>query len=516
MTHSPSAPAELGAQASLTLDPSFEVGPLNRRIFGSFVEHMGRCVYTGIYEPEHETADQYGFRRDVADLVRELGVTIVRYPGGNFVSGYHWEDGVGPKGDRPTKLDFAWRTIETNQVGTDEFLAWCERVDVEPMIAVNLGTRGLSEAIDLLQYCNGEPGTAMPDWRAKNGRSGPYGVKVWCLGNEMDGPWQMGHKKPEDYARVAAETARAMKRFDESLELVACGSSNRKMPTFGSWERIVLTECFDLVEHVSAHAYYEPIGGDEDSFLASAEDMDRFISAVVATADHVAAVKGSDKRIMVSFDEWNVWFQRRFHGEESLEIRETPALIEDVYDVQDAVVVGSLLIELMRHTDRVSMACQAQLVNVIAPILTTPGGAVWRQTIFHPFALTAKYARGKVLQAGAVGPSINTTAYGEVAQVISTATYDEETGEIAVFAVNRSRAVELDLSIALAGFGASLQLVEHSSLYDDDPHAINSEAEPERVVPRKGTSRLEGVRLTAVLPPISWHCIRLSTRPQTS
>ncbi len=502
----------IGAEATLTLDASFEVGPLNRRIFGSFVEHMGRCVYTGIYEPEHETADQDGFRGDVAELVRELGVTIVRYPGGNFVSAYDWEDGVGPRGDRPTKLDLAWRSIETNQVGTDEFLAWCERVGVEPMMAVNLGTRGLSEAIDLLQYTNGEPGTAMPDRRVKNGRPEPYGVKVWCLGNEMDGPWQMGHKTPEEYARVAAETARAMKRFDESLELVACGSSGRKMATFGSWERIVLTECFDLVEHVSAHAYYEPIDGDDDSFLASAEDMDRFISAVVATADHVAAVRGSDKRIMISFDEWNVWFQKRFQREEGLEIRETPALIEDVYDVQDAVVVGSLLIELMRHTDRVSMACLAQLVNVIAPILTTPGGAVWRQTIFHPFSLTAKYAQGKVLRVGAVGPRINTTAYGDVDQLLSTATFDEETGEIAVFAVNRSRAVGLQLSLGLNGFGGDLELLEHNCLYDEDPHAINSEAEPNRVVPRPGDATLESGRLTAVLPPSSWHCIRLSSR----
>ena len=512
MTSASAEPTQIGAGATLNLDESFKVGPLNRRIFGSFVEHLGRCVYTGIYEPEHESADQFGFRGDVADLVRELGVTIVRYPGGNFVSGYNWEDGVGPKGDRPTKFDLAWRTIETNQVGTDEFLAWCERLGVEPMLAVNLGTRGLNEAMELLQYANGEPGTAITDSRVQNGRLDPYGVRVWCLGNEMDGPWQMGHKTPEEYARVAAETARAMKRFDESLDLVACGSSGRKMATFGTWERIVLAECFDLVEHISAHAYYEPVDGDEDSFLASAEDMDRFICAVVATADHVAAVRGSDKRIMVSFDEWNVWFQQRFHGEQDLEIRETPALIEDVYDVQDAVVVGSLLIELMRHTDRVSMACQAQLVNVIAPIRTTPAGAVWRQTIFHPFAISAKHAHGTVLRTGAVGPTMNTSAYGDVDQLLSTATYDEEAGEVTVFAVNRSRVAELPLSIVLNGFGGNLHLVEHSCLYDEDPHAINSETEPERVLPRSGSSTLDGGRLSTVLPPTSWHCIRLGTR----
>src|SRR5690606_5293279 len=266
--------------ARMKIDPNFQVGPLNRRIFGSFVEHLGRCVYSGIYEPDHPTADEHGFRTDVADLVRELGPTIIRYPGGNFVSNYRWEDGVGPRSERPVRLDLAWKTIETNQVGTDEFLQWCERLGLEPMMAVNLGTRGITEAGELLQYCNAETGIELADRRAKNGHPDPYGVKVWCLGNEMDGPWQMGFKTPEEYGRLAEETARVMKRFDESLELVACGSSNRGMPTFGTWERVVLDRCLDLVDHISAHAYYEPIDGDHDSFLASAEDMDRFITSV--------------------------------------------------------------------------------------------------------------------------------------------------------------------------------------------------------------------------------------------
>jgi alpha-N-arabinofuranosidase len=514
-------------RAKVRVDPAFTVGPLNRRIFGSFVEHMGRCVYTGIYEPDHPSADPNGFRGDVAELVRELGPTIVRYPGGNFVSNYHWEDGVGPKQERPTKLDFAWRSIETNQVGTDDFMGWCRTVGVEPMMAVNLGTRGVTEAIELLQYCNAEPGTELPDRRAKNGHVEPHDVRVWCLGNEMDGPWQMGHKTAEEYARLAEETARAMRRFDDTLELVACGSSNRAMPTFGTWERVVLERCFDLVDHISAHAYYEPVDGDVDSFLACAEDMERFIASVVATADHVAAVKGSDKRITVSFDEWNVWFQERFHGENALEIREAPELIEDVYDVTDAVVVGSLLITLMRHTDRVAMACQAQLVNVIAPIATRPGGGAWRQTIFHPFALTARHARGTVLRPAVESPKTDTSAYGPVDQLHLTATRDDETGELVVFAVNRSRTEPCELTLDLvaltdgtaagadggyaAGPGpAAYRLVEHLALHDDDPSATNTEDDPERVTPRPGDASLDGSTLRAVLPPISWHCIRLS------
>jgi alpha-N-arabinofuranosidase len=325
----------------------------------------------------------------------------------------------------------------------------------------------------------------------------------------MDGPWQIGAKTPEEYARLAEEVGRALKRFDPSLELVACGSSNRAMPTFGTWERVVLERAFDQVDHISAHVYYEPIDGDTDSFLASGEDMDRFINSVVATADHIAAVKQSDKRIMVSFDEWNVWFQERFGGEASLEFEEGRELIRDVYSVLDAVVVGSLLITLMRHTDRVAMACQAQLVNVIAPILTVPGGPAWRQTIFHPFALTARYAQGVVLSVGGDIPSVATPAYGDVDQIWSTATWDAESGALTVFAVNRSRTEDCDLDLDLSAFGA-VAVEEHLTIHDEDHAATNTEDDPERVVPQPGSGVIEDGHLRATLPAVSWHCIRIT------
>jgi alpha-L-arabinofuranosidase len=499
--------------ARLAVDPAFVVGDLDRRVFGSFVEHMGRCVYTGVYEPDHPTADEDGFRTDVLDLVRELGVTVVRYPGGNFVSNYHWEDGVGPKDRRPRKLDLAWRAIETNQFGTDEFADWARKARVEPMWAVNLGTRGVTEAIELLQYTNAPEGTHFADQRAANGHPQPHNVKLWCLGNELDGPWQIGYKTAEEYARLAEETARAMRRVDSDLELVACGSSSRHMPTFGSWERAVLERTHDLVDHISLHAYYEPKDGDTASFLAAAEDMDRFIRSVIATADHVGAVKQSDKQITLSFDEWNVWYQHRFPGEAGLKVRDASPLIEDVYDVTDAVVVGSLLITLLRHADRVKIANQAQLVNVIAPILTEPGGRAWRQTIFHPFALTAKYAGSRVLHTAVDGPEIDTAAFGTVPVLWSTATYDENTGEVAVFVVNRSETDKVDCEIPLAALQAELgplKLVEHLGLYDDDRSAVNSADDPDRVVPRTvDATRVTDGSCATTLPPASWHVIRL-------
>lgn len=495
----------------IKLDPAFGVGDVNRRLFGTFVEHMGRCVYTGIYEPEHPSADEHGFREDVAELVRELGPTVARYPGGNFVSNYEWEDGVGPKESRPTKIDLAWRSIETNQVGTHEFLGWCERVGVEPMLAVNLGTRGLREAVEYLQYVNAPAGTLFADRRVANGAAEPWNVRLWCLGNEMDGPWQMGHMEPAEYARVAEEVANAFRRFDPDLELVACGSSNRQMPTFGEWERVTLEAAFEHVDHISAHAYYYPLGDDLQSFLASAEDMDRFIGSVVATADHVAALKGSDKRIGISFDEWNVWYQDRFGGEASLNFEHAPVLIEDVYSTTDAVVVGSLLITLLRRTDRVAVACQAQLANVIGPIMTEPGGRAWRQSIFHPFALTSRYAQGRVLQLAVTSPSVSTDRYGDVEQVWASATHDEETGALTIFLVNRSENSDIDLEIDLTSFG-SLNLTEHLVIHTEDASAVNTADDPDRVRPYAGRSDIDNGTLTLAAPAISWHCIRLTQK----
>jgi alpha-N-arabinofuranosidase len=496
--------------ARLAVDPAFKVGELDRRLFGSFVEHMGRCVYSGIYEPGHPAADEDGFRQDVLELVRELGVTAVRYPGGNFVSNYDWEDGVGPKEDRPRKLDLAWRAVESNQFGTDEFVAWSRKAGVEPIWAVNLGTRGIKEAVELLEYCNLPTGTELPDRRARNGSKEPHDIKVWCLGNEMDGPWQIGHKTAEEYARLAEETANAMRRVDPGLELVACGSSNAEMPTFGDWERTVLERTYDLVDHISLHAYYEPKNGDRASFLAAAEDMDRFIGSVIATADHVKALKRSDKQLTLSFDEWNVWNQEDFPGELALDVREVGPLIEDIYTVDDAVVVGSLLITLLRHADRVKIACLAQLVNVIGPIRTDPGGSAWRQTIFHPFALTAKHAGPTVLRTELTGPEVDTRAYGRIPALWSTATYDESTGEVVIFVVNRSETEEVDLQVPLHSLGY-LELTEHLALYDDDRAAVNSADEPDRVVPRLvDKTAVDNGSCMATLPPASWHLIRLS------
>lgn len=500
--------------ARFTLDPAFTVGDVDPRLFGSFVEHLGRCVYDGIFEPGHPSADEAGLRTDVLDLVRELGVTAIRYPGGNFVSGYRWEDSVGPADERPRRLDLAWRSTETNRFGLSEYIAFLRKVgpQAEPMLAVNLGTRGVQEAIQLQEYANHPSGTALSDLRAAHGDKDPFGIRLWCLGNEMDGPWQTGHKTAEEYGRLAAETARAMRQIDPSVQLVACGSSSRAMDTFAAWEATVLAETYDLVDYVSLHAYYEETDGDRDSFLASAVDMESFIESVVATCDHVGARLKSTKRINLSFDEWNVWYQKRFQQETEenpLDWPEAPRLLEDNYTVTDAVVFGSLLIALLRHADRVTVACLAQLVNVIAPIMTEPGGPAWRQTTFFPFAQAARYGRGQVLDVRVDSPTYPTAKYGEADLLHATAVRDPGTGAVTVFAVNRSQDAGLPLEVALPGMDLG-RVAEHLVVADADPEARNTLAEPERVLPHaaEGTELADGT-LKAVLAPMSWNMIRL-------
>ncbi|QYF73666.1 alpha-N-arabinofuranosidase [Cryobacterium sp. PAMC25264] len=495
--------------ARIDIDRTNVVAPLNRRIFGSFVEHLGRCVYDGIYEPGHPTANEDGFRLDVVELVKELGSTTIRYPGGNFVSGYKWEDGVGPRDRRPVRRDLAWHSLETNQVGLEEFGRWCELTGSELMMAVNLGTRGIENALDLLEYANGEAGTELADERIRNGRTEPYDIRMWCLGNEMDGPWQIGHMSSADYGKIAARTASAMKTADKDLELVVCGSSGSAMPTFGEWERVVLEESYDYVDYISCHAYYQERKGDLGSYLASSVEMKYFIDTVVATADHVKHKLRSKKTIQLSFDEWNIWYLDEHQASEEVndEWRIAPRQLEDVYSVADAVVLGNLLITLLQNHDRVTSASLAQLVNVIAPIMTEPGGDSWRQTTFFPFSVTSRLARGEVVRARIDAGTYDTAVYGAAPLIDSVVTADAETGDSAVFLVNRSQTESIEVTIDVSGLGAT-RIVEAVTLHDADPYAKNTLSDQNRVglSPLAGAVLADGI-LTVTLPPVSWSAV---------
>lgn len=500
-------------KARLTIDPRFAVGSINRRIFGSFIEHLGRAVYDGIYEPSHDTADKDGFRQDVIDLVKELGVSAIRYPGGNFVSGFRWEDSVGPRESRPRRLDLAWHSTETNEVGLHEFSGWLEKVDSELMLAVNLGTRGTAEALDLLEYSNIASGTTLADLRIENGQEQPFAVSMWCLGNEMDGPWQLGHRSADDYGKIAARTAKAMRMLDPSIELVACGSSSASMPTFGQWERTVLMHTYEDVDYISCHAYYEEKNGDLGSFLASASNLDHFIETVVATADHVKGALASQHTVNLSFDEWNVWYIDRYEQVDKIQgitnWPVAPRLLEDSYSVADAVVFGNMLISLLKRSDRVTSASLAQLVNVIAPIMTEPGGAAWRQTTFFPFALTSRLAQGNSLNVLLESDTYETELYGTVPLVDAVATYDDQTSATSVFLVNRSQLERTTVSIDISALG-NVAIQEIQTLTDDDVTAKNTLSDPTRVGLRANDSgRITKGELTVILPPVSWTAIAI-------
>ena len=495
-------------KADVIVDRDFVLAPLDRRVFGAFVEHMGRCVYGGIFEPEHPTADANGFRQDVLALTRELGATIVRYPGGNFLSGYNWEDGVGPRERRPRRLDLAWGSTETNEFGTNEFITWCKAVGVEPMLAVNLGTRGPDEARHFIEYCNHPGGTQYSELRRAHGFDQPHGVRFWCLGNEMDGPWQICQKTAVEYGRVAQETAKVMRWVDPEVQLTACGSSNRSMPTYGHWEHDVLERCFDRVDFISLHQYFRNDANDINTYFGVIEELDSFIKEVAAIADAVAAKRRSPKRIMLSLDEWNVWYKAHTPADQRKPgWPKAPRLIEEIYNFEDALVVGGVLITLMNNADRVKAACLAQLVNVIGAIMTEPGGPAWRQTIFHPFSQASQYGRGDVLRTRVQTDSYSTSVHPTLDFLLTSVLHDKSTGRSTVFALNRSPKDEMDVQVELRGLGKR-RLIVARQLHHTDLKAANTRAAPEAVAPTELTgATLTGERLQAKLRPLSWNVL---------
>ena len=496
----------MAGKTRLIVDKDFRVGEVDPRLYGSFIEHLGRAVYNGIWQPEHPSSDENGFRTDVIDLVKELGVTNVRYPGGNYVSNLRWEDSVGPVDERRARLDLAWRTLEPNRVGIQEFSRWAKAADCSVMLSVNLGTRGVSDALNLLEYCNLDTNSYYADLRRRHGDADPYNIRLWCLGNEMDGPWQMGHKEAKEYGRLASETSKAMKMMDPSIETVICGSSGAFMPTFGTWEATVLGEAYDDVDYISLHQYWSNAAGDTADFLAGADDLETYLRSVIAACDYVKGVRHSRKTINLSFDEWNVWYHSMEQDNEDMASRpwrEHPHLLEDQYTFEDALMDALALIRFLQHADRVKIACLAQLVNVIAPIMTEDDGPAWRQTIYWPFCLVSQYGRGTALQRVLQGGDHPTSHHDHVTDVEAAAVYDERKGQVAVFAVNRNVEEAVLFEADLRGF-EGYRLAEFLALENNDLTAVNSAAcEPVRPVGRSD-GRMDGGIFTAVLKPASF------------
>lgn len=499
-------------RAKIILDKAFTVAKVDKRIYGSFIEHLGRAVYGGIYQPGHPQADENGFRKDVMALVKELDVPVIRYPGGNFVSNFFWEDSVGPLSERQARLDLAWRTLEPNTFGLGEFSKWADAVNSDIMMAVNLGTRGIADACNLLEYCNHPSGTKYSNLRRKHGRKEPYNIKLWCLGNEMDGEWQVGHRTMDEYGRIAAETARAMKLIDPTIELVTCGSSYMEMPTFPQWEATTLEHDYDYVDYVSLHQYYGNLNSDSNDYLAKSDDMDAFIKTVISACDFVKAKKRSKKIMNLSFDEWNIWYHSKKEEEDITQNHPwqvAPSLLEDHYNFEDALLAGAMLITLLKHADRVKIACLAQLVNVIAPIMTEPDGKAWKQTIYYPFYHASKYGRGTVLYPLLQCDKHDTLEHEEVSDLVSVAVYNEENEEVNIFVVNRNLKEDAVLELDIRSF-EGYHVAEHIEMKHEDLKAENTAWE-EKVFPvsRSLEEQKQEGHAELLIKNASWNVIRM-------
>jgi alpha-L-arabinofuranosidase len=495
----------------------------DRRVLGSFLEHLGRAVYTGVYEPESRLADGKGFRTDVAREIKDLGVPIVRYPGGNFVSGYNWLDGVGPKAQRPVVLDRAWNSIETNQFGTNEFIEWCATVGAEPLLGMNFGTGTVESAVAYVEYCNLDRGTRWSELRRAHGYDRPHNVRHWCLGNEMDGPWQIGQLQAREYGRKARDAAQQMRVIDPNLQLIACGSSGTFMPTYLTWDREVLEECYDKVDGISLHAYYGNTaawsGGSAARFLAMNLDMDRHIHEIAAVCDYVQGLQRSRKRLWLSFDEWNVWYRARGGPFTNGRRTAAPHLLEEVYNLEDALVVGGFVNTLLRNSDRVRIGCLAQLVNVIAPLVTNESG-VLRQSTYYPYSWALRYARGRVLDLRVESDTYAITGTGlqadfardaDVPFLDVVATLDESAGRAAVLMLNRDLAAARDIVLEWDDV-VPTRVLACETLTGPDLKAVNTFADPRRVVPQRLDPPAAAARMTFNLPPRSYTVAHLEIR----
>lgn len=499
-------------KATATAHREFTISKIDKRIYGAFLEHLGRAIYSGIYEPDHPTADADGMRGDVVDLIKELDVPVVRYPGGNFVSAYNWEDGIGPKQDRPVRLDLAWHTSESNEVGIHEFADWCKSVGTEMMLAVNLGSRGLDAARNFVEYVNHPGGSYWSDLRRQNGQEEPWNVKLWCLGNEMDGPWQIGHKDAAEYGRLAAETAKAIRAFDSSLELVVCGSSHSGMPTYPDWEATVLEHTYDVVDYISLHMYFANHEKKTGNYLALTQKLETYIDTVAGVIQFIKAKRRSDKDIYISFDEWNVWYHSNQQDRQILNGSDgwphAPALLEDIYNFEDVLQVGLIINTFIRRSHVVKIACIAQLVNVIAPIMTERGGPAWRQTIYYPYYFASRFGRGTALDLAISCPTYDSEHYPGVAYADVAAVHTEDDG-VTIFAICRHPDEAVDLDIDMIGF-PGLRILDHQVMTHVDLQATNTSDRQDEVAPKQGAgATLEDGKLSVSLPPYSYQMIRL-------
>ncbi len=494
--------------AKVVIDKDYAVSRIDEKIFSSFVEPLGRCVYGGIYEPGHPTADENGFRKDVLDLTKPLNLTLNRFPGGNFVSTYRWEDGIGPKEKRPRRPEVAWQCIETNQFGLNEFAEWSRINNSDVMMTVNLATRGVLDAMDCVEYCNFDSGTYWSDLRIKHGYKEPHGYKYWCLSNEIDGIWQVGQQSGKDYGKLAREASKAMKLIDSSIETVLAGSSSPGQATFPSFDADALEASYDFVDYLSVHQYLGNAKNNTPNYLAKPITTDAFLKAAIATCDYVQAKKRSKKQMYVSFDEFNTWHSisedERFNDQWNI----APPLLEDIYTMEDALVLGGMLLAVLKNASRVKIACVSELVNCISHIRTRNGGGAWVFPAYYTFLHFSQFGRGTVINTIVDSPKYDSTDFTDVPYLDAVAT-ERDDGGMTIFAINRSLDSSLPIEVDLRGF-KQYRVKKHIVLSSPNPKDTNSETDPNHVAPREnGNAACDRNAVKAFLAPLSWNVIVL-------
>lgn len=481
-------------KARIKIDKERKIGTVDRMLYGNFTEHLGRCIYGGIYDPQSPEADASGFRKDVIQATKDLGVSIVRWPGGNFVSGYHWEDGIGPVDQRPRRKDLAWGDVETNRVGTDEWLKFSKATGAEPYICVNLGTGSLDEARNWVEYCNAKPGLYYSDLRAKNGHPEPYNVKYWGLGNEMDGEWQMGHKNAEDYSKFALEAAKLMKWSDDSIKLIASGSSNY-VRDWADWNRTVLEKLHNYIDYIALHHYSSNHDQDHNAFMAVTTRVENNIRITEGLIREVRSKYKMKKPIYIAFDEYNVWYRVFNEGK-----------LEERYNMQDALVVALYLNVFVRNAHIVKMANMAQLVNVIAPMMIT-NGKLWKQPTYFPLQLFAQNVHGTSLNTFVDCDTYDAGDNRGIPYLDVTSVHHEKAGELVINVVNRhkDKAIETTITSQAGKLArtATVSEVNSANLTDE-----NNERE-ERVRIATRDINVSGDSFTYTFPAHSFTQIRI-------
>ena len=481
-------------------------------MFSSFVEPLGRCIYGGLYEPGHPSADENGFRKDVLQLIRPLNLTMNRFPGGNYTSTFRWEDSIGPKKDRPRRAEVAWQCIETNEFGLNEFADWSQINGSDVMMTVNLATRGVLEAMDCVEYCNLEKGTYWSDLRRSHGYKKPHGYKYWCLSNEIDGPWQVGQNTGSGYGLLAREASKAMKLIDPEIKTVLAGSSNPFMPTYPEFDAQALDQAWDYVDYLSLHHYISNQKNDSPNYLAKSISTNQFFREVGGLFSYIKAKKRSTHDMYISFDEFNTW--HTVSGNERMEKPRwgiaTP-LLEDTYTMEDAAALGTMLITILKNADLVKIACLSELVNCISHIRTRTGGGCWVLPPYYTFLLYSRYGRGLVLRPQIDSPKYDSTDYSDVPYLEAVPVINED-GTVTIFAVNRSLQEALPLEVCFRGFENAVEVQQCIVLDHADAKATNTEDDPDNVKPHEGSAGFEDGNLHVRLSPLSFTVIRCRQR----